>query len=525
MDGSVLLYKNNLKLNTTQSLSQDTVIKVKDYLKSHLTNFKPQSNQHWSLIEQIRQQNAQIINSNKDQFNTKTLKKHEIIELKEKEARNKEIEKQLNMAILPNMDPNTKVFLNLDVQYDFIPWNQEYLRRMRLDFLGKKDKIVNFVHKTLTAWSHKQIFLKNSFLHDYQEWKAKIESNNNEETHHKQVERFDIWGNKKSKIVDKAGYEREAELFEQNRSEIPKANYNMYARKFFYVHKQSFKKIDDLIEYDNNYKQNDIWSLDDIALFIEKYLSYPKDFDQITTFFYNKTIRDIINFYSNFKIHLQLKTHAEELYGPRYVRKHISKKLEYISQVTTSILNKIDPNYYRSYQDYSQKHLKRNVAYFTTKQLMEVFSNLSSARKQNKPKKLEEMMNFLEDNQESKLESEEPLAEPMRINAVNDYFYQIQENGERIENLLLKQQNVLQRSIERQENQILECVPGIAIKMSSQRFDNKNLIPQRKIYNDIRLKQHEKKTQDIKIDEDDDIDPELELFHSRYQNSYLVVDK
>ena len=46
MDGSVLLYKNNLKLNTTQSLSQDTVIKVKDYLKSHLTNFKPQSNQH-----------------------------------------------------------------------------------------------------------------------------------------------------------------------------------------------------------------------------------------------------------------------------------------------------------------------------------------------------------------------------------------------------------------------------------------------------------------------------------------------
>lgn len=73
------------------------------------------------MIEQIRQQNAQIINSNKDQFNTKTLKKHEIIELKEKEARNKEIEKQLNMAILPNMDPNTKVFLNLDVQYDFIP--------------------------------------------------------------------------------------------------------------------------------------------------------------------------------------------------------------------------------------------------------------------------------------------------------------------------------------------------------------------------------------------------------------------
>lgn len=41
----------------------------------------------------------------------------------------------------------------------------------------------------------------------------------------------------------------------------------------------------------------------------------------------------------------------------------------------------------------------------------------------------------------------------------------------------------------------------------------------------INLKKHDKKTQEIKMEEDDDYDEELELFHGRYQNSYLVVEK
>lgn len=82
-----------------------------------------------------------------------------------------------------------------------------------------------------------------------------------------------------------------------------------------------------------DYKRTDSWSLDDIALFIVKYLSYPKDFETISSFFYNKTTRDIINFYFNFKYHFELQKHTEEVYGPNYIRKHISKKIDYINEV------------------------------------------------------------------------------------------------------------------------------------------------------------------------------------------------
>ena len=68
--------------------------------------------------------------------------------------------------------------------------------------------------------------------------------------------------------------------------------------------------------YDFEYKNTDLWSLDDISLYVVKYLSYPKDFDTISTFFYNKTTRDIINFYHNFREIFDLRKHTEKVYEP-----------------------------------------------------------------------------------------------------------------------------------------------------------------------------------------------------------------
>ena len=51
----------------------------------------------------------------------------------------------------------------------------------------------------------------------------------------------------------------------------------------------------------------DVWTKDDINLFIEKFLTHPNDFTLIASFFVNKTVRDIVGFYSNFKYHMKLE--------------------------------------------------------------------------------------------------------------------------------------------------------------------------------------------------------------------------
>jgi hypothetical protein len=343
IDGSNVVYKNSLKLHATQPLRDDTQSKIREYLKDHLTNFKPPNCNSQNLIEEIKAQNSHIIKNNgkstelEYEMKPAVLKTHEIIEEQTKQRNNKMIKEKLNLTILPNLSPDTKIFMNLDVQYDFIPSNEEYLRKMRLDFITKKDKIVNFVRKNLTIKSHKQLFIKNSFQNDYQEWLKRTDSELHGGGSSRKVERFDIWNNrKKRKSVDETGYEREAELFKQNESDIPEAKFNHYSRQFFY-HKKALNKIEDLVMYDLRYKENDLWSMDDVKLFITQYLSYPKDFETISGFFYNKTTRDIINFYFNFKHHFQLQKLAGEVYGPNYIRKHISKKIEFINEVADKL--------------------------------------------------------------------------------------------------------------------------------------------------------------------------------------------
>lgn len=154
IDSSNVVYRNTLKLISTQALPKDTELKIKDYLKDHLTNFKPPNQNTRKLIEEIKLQNSQIIKENSKLNDdptssryTRALRTDELIELKSKDLKNKGLKEKLNLSILPNLNQDTKVFMNLDVQYDFIPWNEEFLRRMRLDFICKKDKIVEYIRK------------------------------------------------------------------------------------------------------------------------------------------------------------------------------------------------------------------------------------------------------------------------------------------------------------------------------------------------------------------------------------------
>jgi hypothetical protein len=61
VDGSNIVYRNHLKFLSTQNLQKDIEDKIKDYLKDHITNFKPPNDKTQRLIEEIKSQNAQII--------------------------------------------------------------------------------------------------------------------------------------------------------------------------------------------------------------------------------------------------------------------------------------------------------------------------------------------------------------------------------------------------------------------------------------------------------------------------------
>jgi hypothetical protein len=392
------VYRNTLVLNSAQSIDKDTEGKIREYLKDHISNFKPAPEKTCNLIEQIRQQNSEIIKSREK--NSKLML--EIVKEKEKLKKNQEIKKKLNFKILPNLG-NSRVLLDLDVQYDFVPCNEEYLRRMRLDFAQKYYKIADYIFRKQTANAHMKIFLTNSFQHDYQEWRKKLANvkkmlSSSVETSNKMfglqpcpsTERLDIWNNRKKdkdiKSLDDAGYEREMEMFKLNKAEIPRASFNLYSGEFYYVTK-SLKKIHNPIVYDQKYKSADIWTPDDISKFITKYLTQPKDFDAISSSFENKTTRDIIDFYHNFRFHLNLKKHTEELFAPTYLRRPLVKKLEHISTIAASVLAQLPP-------PQSLPHLPQTKAY-TSAQLIEIFSKLSAERD---PQRVEKHLEKYEEN-------------------------------------------------------------------------------------------------------------------------------
>ena len=170
------------------------------------------------------------------------------------------------------------------------------------------------------------------------------------------------------------------------------------------------KSILDLIRYDQNYKSSDIWTIDDIRLFITKFLLYPKDFYKISSFFYNKNTKDIVNFYFNFKFHFDLSKHTFEVEKPRYREyrrtnsvmknsnytqnyneKMRNKKMEYIKKVADDAINNIDSKYYEAYEKFANEKFHQPVTRFTTFQLLKIFGHTSDARNKLQQRKREEM--------------------------------------------------------------------------------------------------------------------------------------
>ena len=152
---------------------------------------------------------------------------------------------------------------------------------------------------------------------------------------------------------------------------------------------------------------------------------------------------------------------------------------------------------------------------------------MSSKRKEEQVARMENMYEDAKQNANTevlKIEYNEHKTMPINVNH-SQYFDDIERNGAGIESRLISNQEILKNAITKRENEIFAFVPILNLQLKTYENKTENPIPQRKIWEMINLKKHEKKTQEIKIDEDEDFDEELELFHSRYQNSYLVVDK
>ena len=306
-------------------------------------------------------------------------------------------------------------------------------------------------------------------------------------------------------------------------------------------------RITDPITYNNDYKSSDLWSLEDIRLFIVQYLSQPKDFESISSHFYNKTTRDIIDFYHNFKYQIELQRHAEEVFGPNYVRKHISKKMEYINGVADRVCRRINSEVksertpgpiaenYKDFEEYHKEKFHQSMHRFTTQQLLDIFGKKSLSRSQRKLERIErrgisqrlDNIDELQAIEDSKIQNnrevivvEYPTVAPLPQHSPN-YFEQIEQCGAETERRIFDNFDKQDSTTDYKSNQSHSYMG--AIDSQSKQFEN--LIQQNKICERTNKKKHETKSQPIKMEEEDDFDEEDDLFHSRYQNSYLVVSK
>lgn len=111
------------------------------------------------------------------------------------------------------------------------------------------------------------------------------------------------------------------------------------------------------------------------------------------------------------------------------------------------------------------------------------------------------------------------------VTGYNGYYNQVHDKGAAIEKRLLANAQLVQECISKRENEIYSLAPILNIQVKKLETKLDKVVHQRKICEMINLKKHVVKTQEIKMDEDEDYEEELELFHGRYQSSYLVVDK
>jgi hypothetical protein len=110
-------------------------------------------------------------------------------------------------------------------------------------------------------------------------------------------------------------------------------------------------------------------------------------------------------------------------------------------------------------------------------------------------------------------------SETIPSTSIGSYYAEIEQNGAQIEHRLLKNRR-LEEILDQREQEIYAYTP--VLSLTSKHFAN--VVPQRKICERTQPK-NITRTQEIRIEEEDDFDDEFELYHGRYQNKYLVVEK
>jgi G:T-mismatch repair DNA endonuclease (very short patch repair protein) len=91
----------------------------------------------------------------------------------------KKEQEPLNWTVLANLAPNRKLLMVVGVEFDFEPKNATFLRRSRLDFLAKKNHIINFLSKNFKD-RHQRGFEKyNQYKQLKNFWLRRVSSNVN----------------------------------------------------------------------------------------------------------------------------------------------------------------------------------------------------------------------------------------------------------------------------------------------------------------------------------------------------------
>ena len=134
-------------------------------------------------------------------------------------------------------------------------------------------------------------------------------------------------------------------------------------------------QIRDPLLYDYTAKR-DAWSLEDVKLFLVEFFNAPKDFFEIAKKFRNKTTKDLVNFYFNFKKHLRIKHHMREL---SYVSNKRRRDAA-MEKAVAEILGRIDLRHVEAEASFARSHLGQELRSFTTNQLLAIFSRKSEVR-------------------------------------------------------------------------------------------------------------------------------------------------
>ena len=233
--------------------------KISETLSKNITNFKPLSKNLKLLIDNVKQENIKIRKEANYEVNAiacKIIRNTETgFDTLDKNKMNvAKISKIIDFKILPNLNPTSKLFINLDVKYDFIPINIRYLRKMRLDFISKKDKIVKFINKKLGEIYYKRKLHAKSFENQYKAWWKSITEVVDDKQKNTKKERCSIWNKTERKNNSSKDTGNDPEISKNGEWSLPKALFNDYAGKFVYIHRQA-NKVDNPFFYEMDYKR------------------------------------------------------------------------------------------------------------------------------------------------------------------------------------------------------------------------------------------------------------------------------